>query len=105
MAQIATAGPGHLNSAILPHLGNRSPLTAMTGLPADHPLASITNSSDVRPRAINLAETRALQRQAIESTLGALDSMHKQVAEKTSLARQRTIDRINAKVGVRPSNF
>jgi hypothetical protein len=54
----------------------------MTGLPADHPLASISTSSDVRPRAVNLAETRALQHEAIESTLGALDSMHKEVAEK-----------------------
>jgi hypothetical protein len=50
---------GVLNSAILPRLGNRSPLTAMTGLPADHPLASITTSSEVRPRAVKLAETRA----------------------------------------------
>jgi hypothetical protein len=96
---------GVLNSAILPRLGNRSPLTAMTGLPADLPLASITTSSEVRPRAVKLAETRALQRQAIESTLAALDSMHKEVAEKSSLARQRAIDRINAKVGVRPCNF
>jgi hypothetical protein len=73
---------GILNSAILPRLENSSPLTAMTGLPADHPLASITTSSDVLPRAINLAETRALQRQAIDSTLSALDSVHKEVAEK-----------------------
>jgi hypothetical protein len=31
--------------------------------------------------------------------------MHKEVAEKTSLAQQRAIDRINAKVGIRPCNF
>jgi hypothetical protein len=31
--------------------------------------------------------------------------MHTEVAEKTSLARQRAIDRINAKVGVRPCKF
>jgi hypothetical protein len=85
---------GVLNSEILPRFGNRSPVTAMTGLPADHPLASITTLSEVRPRAVKLAETRALQRQAIELTLGALSSMHKEVAEKTSLARQRAIDRM-----------
>jgi hypothetical protein len=50
---------GILNSAFIPCLGNRSPLTAMTGLPADHPLASNKTSSYVRPRAVNLAETRA----------------------------------------------
>jgi hypothetical protein len=65
----------------------------------------ISNTSEVRPRAVKLAETQALQRQAIESALGALDSIHKDVAEKSSLARQRAIDRINAKVGVRPCNF
>jgi hypothetical protein len=96
---------GVLNSAILPRLGTHSPLTAMTGLSADHPLASITTPSEVRPRAVNLAESRALQRQAIESTLGALDSMHAEVAVKTSLARQRAIDRINAKAVVRLCNF
>jgi hypothetical protein len=47
---------GVLNSAILPRLGNRSTLTVMTGLPADHPLVSIPTSSEVRPRAVNLAE-------------------------------------------------
>jgi hypothetical protein len=39
-------------------------------------------SRDVRPRAVYPAETRALQRQAIDSTLDALDSMLKEVAEK-----------------------
>jgi hypothetical protein len=93
---------GILNSAILSRLGNRSPLTAMTGLPADHRLASITTSRNIRPRAVNHAETRTFQRQAIESTLRALDSMQKEVAEKTSLARQRAIDSTKPKVGVRP---
>jgi hypothetical protein len=96
---------GILNSAILPRLGNRLPLIALTGLPADHPLASITTSSVVRRRAVNLAEIRALQRQAIDSTLNALDSVLKESAEKTNLARQRAIDRINAKVGPRQCNF
>jgi hypothetical protein len=74
----------------------------MTGLPADHPIASITTLSKGRPRAVNLAETRAFQRQAIESTLNALESMHKEVTETKKHAQQRATDRINAKVGVRP---
>jgi hypothetical protein len=46
-----------LNSEILPRLGNRSALTAMTDRPADLPLASITTSSDALPRAVNVAVT------------------------------------------------
>jgi hypothetical protein len=106
-AQATILGPRHLNSAILPRLGNLSRLAAMTGLPADHPLASITTSSDVRPQAVNLAETRALRRQAIDSTLSALDSMHKEVAEKASLARQRAMPGSTRKLvpGLATSNW
>lgn len=39
------------------------------------------------------------------STLQALEGMHKEVSEKASLSRQRTIDRHNARVGVRPCDF
>ena len=45
---------GVLNSAVLPRLGNRSPLTAMTGLPADTPLASITAPGEEIPRKLDV---------------------------------------------------
>jgi hypothetical protein len=93
-----------VNSATLPRLGKHSALTAMTGLPADSPLASITLSEDVRPIAVNTGELRRNQAGTIKATLKALKKMHKDVEEKTSAARQRSIDAHNAKVNVQPCN-
>jgi hypothetical protein len=82
-----------------------SALTAMTGLPADSPLASITLSEDVRPLAVNTGELRRNQAGTIKATLEALEKMHKDVEEKMSAARQSSIDANNAKVNLQPCNF
>lgn len=96
---------GVLNSASLPRLGNRSPLTAMTGLPADTPLASITASGEEVPRHVDLTRLNCLRRERIEETLEALHRMHREVSEKQTANRKRQIDAHNAKTHVRPCNF
>ena len=96
---------GVLNSAVLPRLGDRSPLTVMTGLPADTPLASITTSQDEQPRAVDVSGLKALQRRAIDGALSALGAMHKEVKEKQTAARQSKIDAHNKRTHVRPCNF
>lgn len=96
---------GVLNSSALPRLGGRAPLTVMTGLPADTPLASITTSRSERPKSVDLSKLKSLKESEIARTLVALESMHKEVKEKQSAARQSRIDLHNRKTHVRACNF
>jgi hypothetical protein len=68
-------------------------------------LASINLSKDARPIAVNTAELRGNQAGTTEATLEDLEKVQKDVAEKTSAARQRSIDTHNVKVNVQPCKF
>ena len=94
-----------LNSAAVPRLGDRSPLTVMTGLPADTPLASITKSGDERPMEVDVSRLEALQMSAIAEALAALEKMHKDVGGRLTATRQSKINAHNRKTHVRPCNF
>lgn len=86
-------------------LGNCARLTAMTGLPTDSPLASNITSDNPMPQAVDIATVYTLRKENLESTLTALETMHKQTADKTNATRQKRIDLLNTCVGVRACNF
>jgi hypothetical protein len=105
VAKLVAVGAEYSKFHLLPRLGKRSPLTAMTGLPADSPLVTLTLSEGARPLAVNIDALESKHAAIIEATLEALDRVHKDVTENTSAARQRGIDFRNAKVSVQPCNF
>ncbi len=94
-----------LNNSKIPRLGNRCPLTAFTGLPQDSPLACIKRKEGHVVQVQNFDEVQTRQAIAVERLQRAFESMHKDVAERSSKKRQAAVDSHNRKTGVRPIHF
>ena len=94
-----------LNNSVLERLGNRTPQSVFTSLPASTPLAAITRLDGDVTKVYKLADIRAKQLLNAQRLHGALDAMHKDVAERSNRKRQAAVASHNRKTGVRPINF
>jgi len=92
-----------LNHSKRPSLGNRAPITAFTGQPADSPLRTLLSPDSRSTRSI--AAAKAAQLIHIESVHKALDSMHRDIAQRRSRRREEAISVHNAKTHIKPINF
>lgn len=94
-----------LNSTPLKRLGNRSPLTAFTGLPSDSPLLTMKADMKSGPKHCTLEHARAVQLAQVNTLMDAMDNMHRDIADKTGKARAKQIQKHNIRTHVKPCNF
>lgn len=94
-----------LNSSNLDRLGNRCPLEVFTSLKPTTPLASITRKNGVESEVHSIELVRAKQRINAERVQQAFDKIHKDVADRSSKRRAKSIAAHNRKTNVRPINF
>lgn len=94
-----------LNNSCSVSLGNRCPLTALTGFPQDCPILSIKRSSIGVVRFQSLSEKRFRQLEIMATLQQSLDVMHKHVASYTSAKRRAPVESHNRKTNVMPVNF
>ena len=94
-----------LNNSILERLGNLTPQGVFTSLPTSSPLSAVTRQDGEVTKVYKISEVRARQLLNSQRIQGALDSMHKDVAERSNRKRQAAVSSHNRKTGVRPINF
>lgn len=94
-----------LNNSPLPRLGNRCPLTVMTGLRQDSPLLSIKQKEVKESLVQSIEEVRLKQVINLPNIRDALDCIHKDVKDRSDKKRKTAIDAHNRRTGVRPINF
>ncbi len=80
-------------------LGSRAPVTVVTGLPADNTLHTILPPDTATAKTID--QIKLLGNIRIESTMKALNSMHREVAATRSRKRKEAVDRQNRKTHVK----
>lgn len=87
-----------LNNTTLDRLGNRCPLTVFTGHAQDTPFGG-----EVQVRSVE--DIDKTQQEQLSHLLASLESMHKEVAQKSSKKRQQAVQSHNRKTKVKPVNF
>ena len=92
-----------LNHSVRPTLGNRAPITAFTGLPADNPLCSISPPAVESVKSID--EVRARRLINVQGIVKALDSIHRDISKRRNKKREAAIRRHNERTFVQPVNF
>ena len=92
-----------LDHSKLDSLGGRAPITMFTGLPADNPLRLIVPPSHAKPKQLD--EIKALRLMNVESLAEALQTMHREVAERRNVRREAAIRKHNERTHVQPVNF
>lgn len=86
------------------NFGDRAPITAFTGLPADNPLRTIANNS-LPAKVTTIGEIEARKIVHANDPIQSLDEMHKDVSQLRTRQRKQAIAQHNRKTNVRPYNF
>lgn len=94
-----------LNKLRVRRLDNRCPLEVFKPLPHNSPLTSIVTQQDETTKVLGIDKIDALRKINIDSIHGAMDNIHKKVAEKASKKRWKAVEAYNRKLGVPPANF
>ena len=92
-----------LNNSKRPSLGDRAPITVLTGQPSDNPLRTIVLPNSITPTTLTKVQQKKLSN--IENLKNALDKMHKDVAMSRTRKRKLEIERHNKFTKIQPINF
>eukprot|EP00172_Hildenbrandia_rubra_P002599 Plantae.Rhodophyta-Hildenbrandia_rubra.ctg3560.p1 GENE.Plantae.Rhodophyta-Hildenbrandia_rubra.ctg3560~~Plantae.Rhodophyta-Hildenbrandia_rubra.ctg3560.p1 ORF type:complete len:305 (+),score=28.60 Plantae.Rhodophyta-Hildenbrandia_rubra.ctg3560:801-1715(+) len=92
-----------LNHTIRPTLGDRAPITAFTGLPADNPLCSIMPPTAEEMQSIDFLKAKRITK--VENLIKALDEMHKDISKRRTKKRKDAVRRHNERTHMQPVNF
>lgn len=95
----------YLNNSILPRLGDRCPLTAFSGHPQDSPLSCILLESEETVIVQTIEDVRKAQAINISRVQDFIESMHRDVKERSDKKKKAAIESHNRKTNVRSVNF
>lgn len=94
-----------LNNAKIRRLGNRAPVTVFTGLEPQTPLSLIKRGDSTTPEWVGIQNVAEKQRKSVESFVGAIDDMHKDVRSRADAARRSRRKSHDRRKGVNACNF
>ena len=91
-----------LNHSKRPTLGNRTPVTVFTGLPAENPLRTLFPRRIAKAKDLRFVEAQKISN--ADRLIRLLSRMHKEVHERRTKKRLDAIKRHNAKTSVQEVN-
>ena len=92
-----------LNHSVRPYLGNRAPVTVLTGRPADNSLSALVRLVVEHAHSLKLMKAQRLME--IDSIMKAVEAMRKGASEKLTRKREEAVKSHNRMTGVQTVNF
>lgn len=92
-----------LNHAMRPAQGDRAPIAAFMGLPADNPLRSVMPPAVEEMQSIDFLKAKRIAK--IENAIKALDAMRKGISKRRAKKRKGAVKRPNERARAQPVNF
>ena len=94
--------PNILNHSVRPSLGNRAPITALAGLPAEHLLRTLIPANAVQLASLDFVQAQRIV--SIKTACKAQEKTHRAIARRKNKKRDEAVRRHNELTHVRSVN-